>query len=56
MEAKAELHEQQVATDELRQDVSRLNEERGDRQRTLKELAAQYDRESHQLTEVTIYW
>lgn len=53
MEVKGEFSEQQVATSDLRQEVSRLNDERSNRQRALKELTAQYDRESQQLTDVS---
>ncbi|XP_067941683.1 centriolin-like [Watersipora subatra] len=53
LEAKAELNEQQIATDELRQHACRLSEERAERQRSLKELTTQYERESQQLTDMT---
>jgi len=52
---KGEVSEQQLAAAELRQDVSRLNEERSDRQQSLKDLATQYDRESLQLSDVSVY-
>ena len=53
MEVKGEFREQQVVTSDLRQEVSRLNEERNDRQRVLKELTSQYERESQQLNDVS---
>ena len=52
IESKAETCEQQVIASEMKKEVSRLEAERNERQRCLKDLAAQYDKDSQQLTDV----
>lgn len=47
------MEEQQRLIGDVRQDVTRLERDRADRQLALQELTAQYDKDSQQLTEVS---
>ena len=48
------MNDLEIAAADLRQELSHMEDERNERQRGLKELTAQYDKESEQISQVQL--
>lgn len=54
VDSKTSMSEHQKSAAEIKEDLNRLEHERSERQRCLRELASQYEKDSQQLTDVCV--